>query len=95
MWGSIRHSTNQKDPKGKVMNVVVKSDVIWIRPIPKRNVVDGIQLYIPKLESETNKGITMHDIVKGQGDYQLPDGITADDISDIKVKDGVLMIDFK
>ena len=76
------------------MNIVVKSDVIWIRPVPTVSVTDGIQLYIPKLESEQNTGIIKADIKKGQGDYQLPDGYTANDVADIKVKKGVLMIDF-
>jgi len=76
------------------MNVLVKSDVIWIRPVPTKDIPKGIRLYIPKKESELELGITFHDIKKGQGDYQLPAGITADDIADIKVSSGVLMIDF-
>ena len=77
------------------MNVVVKSDVIWIRPVPTKDIPNGIHLYIPKAESESNTGIIYADIKKGQGDYQLPEPYTANDIADIKVSSGVLMIDFK
>ena len=76
------------------MNVVVKNDVIWIRPVPTTTVVKGIHLFVPKLETNINSGIIYRDIIKGQGDYQLPPGTTANDVADIKVSSGVLMIDF-
>lgn len=48
------------------MNVLVKSDVIWIRPVPRETVKDGIQLFIPKSISETRNGYTTYDVIKGQ-----------------------------
>jgi hypothetical protein len=74
--------------------IIVKSDVIWIRPVPEYSKINGITIFVPSLETETNTGIIYRDIVEGQGDYQLPPGITADDVADVRAF-GKELIDFK
>lgn len=67
------------------MNVIVKTDSIWLSEEPQFTVKDGIKLKVPKLESPTHTGIVTGDLIKGQTQYSLPQGITADDVADVEI----------
>ena len=68
-----------------VFSAIIKKDTLTVWPVPPYSLKDGIRMRIPKLEDEKKSGNLFRDLEQGVNIYELPAGITADDITEVEI----------